>query len=118
MTNWADLANTYDLITRYTNCYEFSTSKEQVAGLAKDLRVSLWTIEVGGLVNKPGAYTLEDLSRFGQEERVCRLRCVEAWSMVIPWLGFPLNELLRAVAPQSQAKSVRFVTPQDAQQTG
>jgi sulfoxide reductase catalytic subunit YedY len=88
-----------------------------VAKLAKDFKTSPWTIEVGGLVNKPKTYGFEDLlKKFTQQERIYRLRCVEAWSMVIPWLGFPLAELLKEVEPTSKAKYVRFETLYDPEQ--
>ena len=77
---------------------------------------SPWTVAVGGLVNKPRTFGLEDLlAKFAQEERIYRLRCVEAWSMVIPWLGFPLAALLEEVEPLSSAKYVRFETLFDPQ---
>jgi methionine sulfoxide reductase catalytic subunit len=103
--------NTYDDITNYNNYYEFTTDKISVAGLAADFKTSPWTIEVGGLVNKPKTFGIEDLSKlFPQEERIYRLRCVEAWSMVIPWEGFALAGLLKMVEPTSDAKFVRFET--------
>ncbi len=104
-------------VTHYNNFYEFSTGKEEVAALAQDFKTSPWEVEVGGLVSKPKTYALEDLlDRFPPEERVYRLRCVEAWSMVIPWLGFPLAALLKEVEPTSQAKYVRFETIYDPEQ--
>ncbi len=104
-------------VTNYNNFYEFSTSKEAVASLSKDFKTSPWTVEVGGLVNKPKTYGFEDiLKKFTQQERIYRLRCVEAWSMVIPWQGFPLAELLKEVEPTSQAKYVRFETLYDPEQ--
>ena len=103
--------NTYDDITNYNNYYEFTTDKQGVAGLAKDFKTAPWTIEVGGLVNKPKTFGIEDLLKlFQQEERIYRLRCVEAWSMVIPWEGFTLASLLNMVEPTSDAKFVRFET--------
>ncbi len=106
-----DPANTYEEITNYNNYYEFSTNKEAVAPLSKDFQTSPWTVEVGGLVNKPQTFGVEDLiKKFTQEERIYRLRCVEAWSMVIPWNGFTLASLLKAVEPTSKAKYVHFVT--------
>lgn len=106
-----DPANTFDEITNYNNYYEFSTNKEAVAPLAKNFTTTPWTVEVGGLVNKPKTFGVEDLlSLFPQEERIYRLRCVEAWSMVIPWNGFPLASLLKLVEPTSNAKFVRFET--------
>jgi sulfoxide reductase catalytic subunit YedY len=73
-------------------------------------------VQVGGLVNKPKTFGLEDLLKFTQEERIYRLRCVEAWSMVIPWMGFPLSKLLQQVEPLSKAKYVRFETIYDSKQ--
>jgi sulfoxide reductase catalytic subunit YedY len=105
---------TFESITNYNNFYEFSTDKEAVAARAKDFKTSPWTLAVGGLVNKPKTYGVEDLiARFGQEERIYRLRCVEGWSMVIPWLGFPIGKLLAEVEPQGSAKFVRFETLHD-----
>lgn len=102
-------ANTYDQITNYNNYYEFTTSKEGVASLAKDFPTSPWEVEVYGLVNKPRKYSVDELiKKFPPEERIYRLRCVEAWSMVIPWLGFPLASLLSEVEPTADAKYVRF----------
>jgi len=103
--------NTYEDITNYNNYYEFTTDKQGVAGLAKDFKTIPWTIEVGGLVNKPKTFGIDDLLKtFTQEERIYRLRCVEAWSMVIPWEGFTLASLLNMVEPTSEAKYVRFET--------
>ncbi|GAB4499764.1 MAG: protein-methionine-sulfoxide reductase catalytic subunit MsrP [Anaerolineales bacterium] len=106
-----DLANTYEEITSYNNYYEFSTNKEAVAPLSKNFTTAPWTVEVSGMVNKPKTFGVEDLlSMFPQEERIYRLRCVEAWSMVIPWNGFPLASLLKEVEPTSDAQYVRFET--------
>ena len=106
-----DPLNAYDAITHYNNYYEFSTDKRQVANLVGDFKTSPWDVVVGGLVNKPQTFGLEDLlKKFPQEERVYRLRCVEAWSMVIPWNGFPLSKLLQAVEPSSEARFVRFLS--------
>ncbi len=111
-----DPLNTFAQITNYNNYYEFTTDKEQVAVLARDFKTTPWTVEVGGLVHKPRAFDLDDLRRFDQEERIYRLRCVEAWSMVIPWLGFPLHKLLKEVKPMAQAKYVCFETLYDPEQ--
>ena len=112
-----DKVNAYSEITNYNNYYEFSTDKESVASLAKDFKTQPWTVEVGGLVNKPGTYGVEDLLKmFPAEERIYRLRCVEAWSMVIPWEGFALSNLLKAVEPSLDAKYVRFETLLDKEQ--
>ncbi|MEP0807285.1 MAG: protein-methionine-sulfoxide reductase catalytic subunit MsrP [Chloroflexota bacterium] len=106
-----DPVNSFEDITNYNNYYEFTTDKEGVARLAQKFNPSPWTVEVYGLVNKPKTYGIEDLlSRFTQEERIYRLRCVEAWSMVIPWTGFTLASLLKEVEPTSDAKYVRFET--------
>jgi sulfoxide reductase catalytic subunit YedY len=106
-----DPVNSFKDITNYNNYYEFSTNKEAVAPLSKNFNPSPWTVEVYGMVNNPKTYGIEDLlGRFPQEERIYRLRCVEAWSMVIPWTGFPLASLLKEVEPTSDAKYVRFET--------
>src|SRR5512145_1066553 len=84
-----DPANSFEDITHYNNYYEFTTDKAGVASLAEDFKPTPWTVEVSGLVKNPKTYGIEDLlSKFTQEERIYRLRCVEAWSMVIPWTGF------------------------------
>jgi sulfoxide reductase catalytic subunit YedY len=112
-----DSVNKYSEITNYNNYYEFSVNKQAVASLAKDFKTHPWTIEVGGLVNKPHTYGIEDLLKlFPIQERIYRLRCVEAWSMVIPWEGFVLSSLLKAVEPTSDAKYVRFETLSDKKQ--
>jgi len=109
-----DPLNSYEAITNYNNYYEFTTDKELVAVLASDFQSSPWQVEVTGLVNNPKTFGLEDLLKScPQEERIYRLRCVEGWSMVIPWNGFPLSALLKQVDPTSQAKYVRFVTRYD-----
>ena len=105
-----DPANSFEDITSYNNFYEFSTDKGAVKPLSQDFTTEPWTVEVSGLVNNPKTYGIEDLLKFPQEERVYRLRCVEAWSMVIPWTGFPLASLLKEVEPTSDAKFVRFET--------
>lgn len=99
----------YESITNYNNYYEFIIDKQGVARLAQDFTTSPWKVEVGGLVKNPQTFDIGDLrTGFTQQERVYRLRCVEAWSMVIPWQGFPLSELLKKVEPTSDAKYVRF----------
>jgi sulfoxide reductase catalytic subunit YedY len=108
---FGDPATSFEDITNYNNYYEFSTNKVAVAPLSEEFNPSPWTVEVYGLVNKPKTYGIEDLLKiFTQEERVYRLRCVEAWSMVIPWTGFKLGSLLKEVEPTSDAKYVRFET--------
>ena len=103
-------------VTNYNNFYEFSTNKEAVAGMSRAFKSSPWEVEVGGLVNNPKTYSIDDLKKFSIQERIYRLRCVEAWSMVIPWMGFPLAELLNEVEPTSDAKYVRFETLYDPDQ--
>jgi sulfoxide reductase catalytic subunit YedY len=111
-----DKLTSFESVTTYNNYYEFTTDKEGVAGMASGFRTSPWTVEVGGMVSKPKTYAVEDLlKRFPPEERIYRLRCVEGWSMVIPWQGFPLRKLLAEVEPTSQAKYVRFQTLLDPQ---
>ncbi|MEO8041330.1 MAG: protein-methionine-sulfoxide reductase catalytic subunit MsrP, partial [Acidobacteriota bacterium] len=105
--------NTLEEITNYNNFYEFSTGKRDVARKAGDLITRPWTIEIGGLVQKPRTFDIEDLLKFDQEERIYRHRCVEAWSMVIPWIGFPLKKLLDQAEPLGNAKYVAFETAYD-----
>jgi sulfoxide reductase catalytic subunit YedY len=100
-------------ITNYNNFYEFSTNKQSVASESRGFVTRPWAVAVGGLVNKPTTFDLDELLKFPQEERVYRLRCVEGWSMVIPWIGFPLAKLLEKVEPTSQAKFVAFQTLYD-----
>jgi methionine sulfoxide reductase catalytic subunit len=102
--------NTFEEITNYNNYYEFSTGKTSVARAAEDFITRPWTVEVGGLVNKPKVFGIEDLLKFDQEERIYRFRCVEGWSMVIPWVGFPLKKILDAVEVNGAAKYVAFET--------
>ena len=104
-------ATPYDDITNYNNFYEFTTSKEGVAEKAKGFVTRPWAVEVGGLVNKPRVFDIDELLRLApQEDRIYRLRCVEGWSMVIPWLGFPLARLLEQAEPQAGARFVAFQT--------
>ena len=92
----------------YNNYYEFTQGKD-VAPLAQNFKTSPWTVEVGGLVNKPGTYSVAQLvQKFPPQERVYRMRCVEAWSAVVPWLGFPLKNMLNEAGPTENAKYVRF----------
>ena len=101
----------YEITSNYNNYYEFSTDKRAVARLARDFPTDPWTIEVTGLVKRPFKIGLEDLLReFPQEERIYRLRCVEGWSVVVPWQGFPLAKLLARAEPTSEARYVRFVS--------
>ncbi len=96
---------------RYNNFYEFSRYKDDVWEHARDFQPYPWQLEVGGLVNRPRTYDVDELvRRMPLEERIYRFRCVEAWSMVVPWIGFPLSALLKEVEPTSQAKYVKFTT--------
>src|SRR6187431_3219300 len=106
-----DPLNTFEQITSYNNYYEFGTGKGDPARNAGRLTTKPWTVKVDGLVAKPGNYGVEDLVDFKQlEERVYRHRCVERWSMVIPYIGVPLSAVLAKVQPQPRAKFVSFET--------
>jgi len=112
-----DPANSYQDITNYNNYYEFTTSKAGVAPLSQNFITSPWQVKVGGLVNNPKTYDIDDIrKKFTQEERIYRLRCVEGWSLVIPWDGFSLHKLLAEVQPTSEAKYVRFESIYDPKQ--
>lgn len=104
----------YQDITQYNNFYELGTAKSDPHENAKELNTSAWTVSVEGECAKPGTFTLEDILKpHSFEERIYRLRCVEAWSMVIPWTGFPLADLLKRFEPTSKAKYVAFETLYD-----
>jgi methionine sulfoxide reductase catalytic subunit len=104
----------YKDATSYNNFYEFGTDKDDPARNAHTLKTSPWTVEVEGLVKKPARYGIEDLVKLSaQEERIYRLRCVEGWSMVIPWVGYSLRHLIEKVEPLGNAKFVEFVTLAD-----
>ena len=106
-----DPLNSFEDITTYNNYYEFTTDKGGVSRLSQDFDTVPWQVKVGGLVNNPKTYDIVELIKnFTQEERIYRLRCVEAWSMVIPWVGFPIAELLKEVDPKPEAKYVHFQT--------
>ena len=103
--------NSEEDVTSYNNFYEFGTGKEDPKKNSKRFTTDDWKIEVGGACEKPGSYSLEDLVKpFPVEERIYRLRCVEVWSMVIPWLGIPLASILKSLQPTSKAKYVSFQT--------
>ncbi len=109
VTPEADIETPKNLATSYNNYYEFGTSKSSVAERAANFQMQPWQVEVGGLVKHPQTFSIEDLlANFKQEQRVYRMRCVEAWSMVLPWTGFPLAKLLEAVEPLPEAKFVAF----------
>jgi sulfoxide reductase catalytic subunit YedY len=104
----------YKDASMYNNFYEFGTDKSDPARNAHTLKVLPWTVEVEGAVRKPGKYALEDLLKISaMEERIYRLRCVEGWSMVIPWVGYSLSELIKRVEPLGNARFVAFVTLAD-----
>ncbi len=109
--------NSYNDITTYNNYYEFGTGKGDPAENAGSLVTKPWSVTVTGEAGKTGTYTLEDILKpHTLEERIYRLRCVEAWSMVIPWVGFPLGDLLKRFEPTSNAKYVQFFTLNDPKQ--
>ena len=104
-----DPATSYNDVISYNNFYEFTTDKQGVGKLSQDFQSSPWAVEVGGLVENPGPITMEEIQeRYSTEERVYRMRCVEGWSMIIPWQGFPLAKLLEDIKPKPEAKYVRF----------
>ena len=106
-----DKPNSLDDITGYNNYYEFGTSKDDPSHNAGAFRTRPWSVEIAGEVAHPATYNLDDiLHRFPSQERIYRLRCVEAWSMVIPWQGFPLRDLINWVQPTSRARFVEFTT--------
>jgi sulfoxide reductase catalytic subunit YedY len=107
----------FNAVTQYNNYYEFGTAKEQPADLAKTLKTSPWTVTVEGAVNKKGVFDIDAIMKMAPlEERIYRHRCVEAWSIVVPWIGFPLNVLIKQVEPTSKAKFVAFQTLYDTKQ--
>jgi len=108
--------NSFTEIAGYNNYYEFSTDKSEVAAKAKDFITDPWSVQVGGLVQKPRTFDLAELLKFESVERTYRFRCVEGWSMVIPWVGFPLSKLLSMVEPTSAATHVAFETYYDIKQ--
>jgi sulfoxide reductase catalytic subunit YedY len=101
----------YDLVTGYNNFYEFGTGKDDPKANARTLRPRPWSIAVEGEVKRPAVYDLDDFFRgLTPEERIYRHRCVEAWSMVAPWLGYPLRDIIKRLEPTSRAKYVAFIT--------
>jgi methionine sulfoxide reductase catalytic subunit len=104
-------------VTSYNNYYEFGTDKADPAENAKRFKTKPWTVKIEGLVSKPATYSIEDFIKPSRlEERVYRMRCVEGWSMVIPWLGFPMSDLINRVQPLASAKYVEFQTLFDPKQ--
>jgi sulfoxide reductase catalytic subunit YedY len=109
--------NSYADITTYNNYYEFGTDKADPSANSQRFRTSPWSVTIGGEAEVTGSFTLEDILKpHPLEERVYRLRCVEAWSMVVPWVGFPLGDLLKRFKPTSKAKFVEFKTLFDPKQ--
>jgi sulfoxide reductase catalytic subunit YedY len=107
----------FESVTTYNNFYEFGVNKDDPARLAHLLKPRPWTVQVDGHVARPKTYDVDELMRlFPLEERVYRLRCVEGWSMVIPWIGYPLASLIKRVEPTSQARFVEFTTLLDPEQ--
>jgi sulfoxide reductase catalytic subunit YedY len=110
-----EASNGYDDITTYNNFYEFGTDKDQPAQNARTFKPRPWTLAIEGLVASPGSYDLDEfIQPYALEERIYRLRCVEAWSMVVPWIGVPLADVIKRVAPRPSAKFVEFQTLFDA----
>ncbi|HXD75670.1 MAG TPA: protein-methionine-sulfoxide reductase catalytic subunit MsrP [Vicinamibacterales bacterium] len=111
--------NTWEQITTYNNYYEFGIDKDQPAELARNFKTDNWTIEVSGECAKKGKFPLEDLIKDETiEERVYRMRCVEAWSMVIPWDGIPLASIIKKLQPTAKAKYIKMSTALDKQMPG
>jgi len=112
-----DPLTSFDDITSYNNFYEFGTAKHQPKQAAKSLKTKPWTIVVDGACENPGRYDVDDLIKMHQlEERVYRFRCVEAWSMVVPWVGIPLASIIKRLGPTGDAKYVAFETLLDPKQ--
>lgn len=112
-----DEITSYKDVTSYNNFYEFGSSKSDPAARAHNLKTRPWTVTVEGLVKKPAEFSLDDLLKLApMEERIYRMRCVEGWSMVIPWDGYPLSKLLKKVEPLGSAKYVEFTSLADPKQ--
>ena len=107
----------YEDVTTYNNYYEFGTDKSEPAENSRRFKTKPWTVRVEGMVSKPASYSVEDFIKPSKlEERVYRMRCVEGWSMVIPWLGFPMSDLINRVQPLASAKFIEFQTLLDPKQ--
>ena len=112
-----DALSSYNDVTTYNNYYEFGTNKDEPAQLAKNFKTSPWTVTVEGEVAKPQKFDLDGIMKLAAlEERIYRHRCVEGWSIVVPWIGFPLSNLIKRVEPTSKAKYVQFFTALDPAQ--
>jgi sulfoxide reductase catalytic subunit YedY len=109
--------NDYEQITSYNNFYEFTTSKKGVKPMARNFKTKPWKVTINGLVEKSFELDMDDvIKKFALEERIYRFRCVEGWSMVVPWVGFELSKLIKLAKPLSSAKYIRFETLYDPQQ--
>src|SRR5919112_3704789 len=107
----------FEDVTTYNNFYEFGTDKADPAENSKGFQTKPWTVRVEGMVSKPASYSVEDFIKPSKlEERVYRMRCVEGWSMVIPWMGFPMSDLINRVQPLASAKYIEFQTLNDPKQ--
>ena len=112
-----EAVTSYQDVTSYNNYYEFGLDKDEPARNAHTLKTRPWTVRIEGLVQKPQTLDIDSLLKLApMEERIYRLRCVEGWSMVIPWVGYSLSELLKKVQPLGSAKYVEFVTLADKSQ--
>ena len=105
-----------ELAINYVNFYEFSTDKRKAVALAQNFNTQNWKIEISGEVEKPIILSMEDILKFPLEEKIYRFRCVETWSMVVPWIGFELRQLIEKVKPTQKAKFVKFTTLLDKNQ--
>ena len=113
----SETATPYDVVTHYNNFYEFGTAKDSPAEMAKNFHTSPWTVKIEGAADKPQTFDLDAVLKLAPlEERIYRHRCVEGWSIVVPWIGFPLNALLKQVAPTAKAKYVAFESLYDPKQ--
>lgn len=113
---YGDPLTPLEQVRSYGNYYEFTRSHDGIKELAQNLKTSPWQVEVGGLVEHPQTFTVEDLDHFKPREHIYRFRCLEAWSFVIPWVGFPLKRLLEEVRPAPEARYVRFEALYDPDQ--
>jgi sulfoxide reductase catalytic subunit YedY len=117
LSTTGEKVNSIDDVTHYNNYYEFGTGKEQPAELAKNFKTNPWTVSIEGEVAKPRKYSIDEIMKVAPlEERVYRHRCVEAWSIVVPWIGYSLSALLKAAEPTPKAKFVAFETLYDPKQ--
>ena len=116
LSTTGETVNTYEDVTHYNNYYEFGTRKNQPATLAQKLKTSPWTVSIEGEVEKPLKLSMDDIMKVAPiEERIYRHRCVEAWSIVVPWAGYSLSELLKKVSPTPKAKFVAFESLYDSE---